>query len=112
MPPRVRLLQTRIARRFTTLHQISIAVERVLQQVCVPPQFHTCMHDKSVRAFFVSNLTVFTDTENVTSMVASSLALQRLTMGKQSRVLAAQTILKRHLFRCSVRFALCYSNTH
>jgi|UniRef100_A0A7S4FNN6 20S proteasome subunit beta 2 len=39
------------------------------------------------------------DTENVTSMVASSLALQRLTMGKQSRVLAAQTILKRHLFR-------------
>uniref|UniRef100_A0A7S4CR87 Proteasome subunit beta n=1 Tax=Eutreptiella gymnastica TaxID=73025 RepID=A0A7S4CR87_9EUGL len=39
------------------------------------------------------------DTENVTSMVASTLALQRLTMGKQSRVLAAQTVLKRHLFR-------------
>lgn len=39
------------------------------------------------------------DTENVTAMVASTLALQRLNMGKQSRVLAAQTILKRHLFR-------------
>ena len=44
------------------------------------------------------------DTENVTSMVASTLALQRLTMGKQSRVLAAQTVLKRHLFRCLLHF--------
>mmetsp|Transcript_114750 Transcript_114750/g.199594 ORF Transcript_114750/g.199594 Transcript_114750/m.199594 type:complete len:281 (-) Transcript_114750:251-1093(-) len=39
------------------------------------------------------------DTENVTAMVASTLALQRLNLGKQSRVLAAQTILKRHLFK-------------
>ncbi|KAG5492268.1 hypothetical protein GH5_01185 [Leishmania sp. Ghana 2012 LV757] len=39
------------------------------------------------------------DTEAVTSMVSSHLALHRLETGKQSRVLEALTLLKRHLYR-------------
>ncbi|KAK7197966.1 proteasome beta 2 subunit [Novymonas esmeraldas] len=39
------------------------------------------------------------DTEAVTNMVSSHLALHRLETGKQSRVLEALTLLKRHLYR-------------
>eukprot|EP00667_Euglena_gracilis_P019822 EG_transcript_21297 len=39
------------------------------------------------------------DTSAVTEMVSSALALQRLNSGKQSRVVNAETLLKRHLFR-------------
>jgi len=39
------------------------------------------------------------DTENVTKMTSNRLALQRLTLGKQSRVIAAESILSQHLFR-------------
>ncbi|KPA86462.1 putative Proteasome beta 2 subunit [Leptomonas pyrrhocoris] len=39
------------------------------------------------------------DTEAVTNMVSSHLALHRLETGKQSRVLEALTLLKRHLYK-------------
>eukprot|EP00992_Anisonema_acinus_P015887 TRINITY_DN9935_c0_g1_i1.p1 TRINITY_DN9935_c0_g1~~TRINITY_DN9935_c0_g1_i1.p1 ORF type:complete len:267 (-),score=46.67 TRINITY_DN9935_c0_g1_i1:99-899(-) len=39
------------------------------------------------------------DTEAVTSMISSNLALMRLQMGKQSRVKTAQHMLAQHLFR-------------
>lgn len=39
------------------------------------------------------------DTEAVTSMVSSQLYLRRLETGKQSRVIQALTLLKRHLYR-------------
>lgn len=39
------------------------------------------------------------DTEAVTNMVSSHLVLHRLETGKQSRVLEALTLLKRHLYR-------------
>lgn len=39
------------------------------------------------------------DTEAVTNMVSSQLSLHRLESGKQSRVMEALTLLKRHLYR-------------
>eukprot|EP01002_Notosolenus_urceolatus_P005804 NODE_2548_length_1092_cov_23.253116_g2118_i0.p2 GENE.NODE_2548_length_1092_cov_23.253116_g2118_i0~~NODE_2548_length_1092_cov_23.253116_g2118_i0.p2 ORF type:complete len:306 (-),score=90.80 NODE_2548_length_1092_cov_23.253116_g2118_i0:50-967(-) len=39
------------------------------------------------------------DTMRVTEVIAGQLALQRLTQGKQSRIIAAKTLLKKHLFR-------------
>jgi 20S proteasome subunit beta 2 len=39
------------------------------------------------------------DTEAVTNMVSSHLALHRLETGRQSRVMEALTLLKRHLYR-------------